>query len=114
MIKVVPKHLLDGGGGYHRGTPQEIERESCKLISVFFVTGEGYVAVCERLGEKTYRVKDDSLGQYKDVVEKKGDLVVLRINALRVIESNVVDEEREAYLKEVNIMLFGDKNKGIE
>jgi len=114
MIKVVPKHLLDGGGGHRKGTPEEIERESCKLITVIYVQDKGYAAVCERLGEKTYRVKDEGYGQYRDVVEKKGDLIVLRIDAIRVIESNVVDEEREAYLKEVNIMLFGDKNKGFE
>ncbi len=109
MIKVIPKHVLDGGGGHHKGMPHEIERETMNLISV--IMGEsGYVAICERLGEKTYTVQDEYL-RSKTITEKVGDIIPVRLETLRILHSkeNEFDKsEQIAYLKEMIMFCFGD------
>jgi len=109
MIKVIPKHLLDGGGGFHKGEPYEIERETMRLISVIH-DGKGYVAICERLGEVTYAVQDEYL-RSKKVVEKVGDIVPRRLETLRVLhgkETEFEKSEQIAYLKEMIMFMFGE------
>ena len=109
MIKVIPKRLLDGGGGYHKGMPHEIESETMKLITVI-KSESGYVAICERLGEITHTVKDE-YGRKNEIVEKVGDIIPVRLETLRVLhgkESEFDKSEQIAYLREMLMFCFGD------
>lgn len=109
MIKVIPKRLLDGGGGHNRGAPYEIERETMKLITVIKGDSE-YVAICERLGEIKYTVRD-KYGIEREVIEKVGDIIPVTLNSIRIIrdkESDYDKSEQIAYLKEMIMFCFGD------
>lgn len=99
MIKVVAKIYLDDP--YNKiFKDSEIHR----LISVTFSEVDGYVAICERLHDEVDRLRKDTNGK-PIPLRKKGDLVAMKINVLRVVRDNNEDE-RELYLKELQTLLY--------
>lgn len=116
MIIVVPKVHLDGTGGHHRLSTEQLQKECLRVISFVYEPKNGFVALCERLFEKSYITRDtnefgDVVGESKRITEKVGDIVPLRVQGLRILKNTglegELDDERRHYLKELNILLTG-------
>lgn len=118
MIIVVPKVHLDGNGGYQTLTPEQLKKECLRVVSFIHDPQNGFVALCERLFEKTYYAKKtnefgDTIGDTIRVNEKVGDIIPLRVQGLRIIKNtgldDELDDERKHYLKELNLFLKGEE-----
>lgn len=116
MIIVIPKVYLKDG--YQTNSPEEIKKECLRVVSFVHDHKVGFVALCERLFEKTFYERKtnefgDVIGDSRKVTEKVGDIIPLRIQGLRILKNtgleNELDDERELYLKELNLLLFGEK-----
>lgn len=116
MIIVVPKVYIEGGGGYQKLTGEQLMKECLRVVSFVHDPHSGFVALCERLFEKTYYARKtnqfgDVIGDMMKINEKVGDIISLRIEGLRILKNTglegELDDERKHYLKELNILLTG-------